>query len=52
MPVPVASVADMPTLLVHNAEMLVTMDGQRREIAGGGLFATDGWITGENSHDL
>jgi 8-oxoguanine deaminase len=27
------------TLLVKNAEVLVTMDGQRREIRGGGLFA-------------
>ena len=27
------------TLLVRNARLLVTMDGQRREIAGGGLFA-------------
>ncbi len=34
----------MPTLLVKNAAILVTMDGQRREIAGGGLFARDGFI--------
>ena len=34
----------MPTLLVRNAAVLVTMDGQRREIAGGGLFARDGFI--------
>ena len=34
----------MSTLLVRNAEVLVTMDGQRREIVGGGLFARDGWI--------
>lgn len=34
----------MPTLLVKNAAVLVTMDGQRREIAGGGLFARDGLI--------
>ncbi|MEZ0211988.1 MAG: 8-oxoguanine deaminase [Xanthobacteraceae bacterium] len=34
----------MPTLLVRNARLLVTMDGQRREIAGGGLFARDGII--------
>ena len=27
------------TLLVRNADVLVTMDGQRREIRGGGLFA-------------
>ncbi len=35
----------MATLLVRNAAVLVTMDGERREIAGGGLFAEDGWIT-------
>lgn len=34
----------MPTLLVKNATVLVTMDGDRREIAGGGLFVRDGWI--------
>lgn len=34
----------MPTLLVKNAAMLVTMDGDRREIADGGLFARDGVI--------
>jgi len=34
----------MPTLLVRHANVLVTMDGARREIAGGGLFARDGWI--------
>lgn len=34
----------MPTLLVRHANILVTMDGARREIAGGGLFARDGWI--------
>ena len=34
----------MPTLLLKNASTLVTMDGQRREIAGGGLFARDGII--------
>lgn len=34
----------MTTLLVQNAEMLVTMDAQRREIANGGLFARDGVI--------
>ncbi|TYC63267.1 8-oxoguanine deaminase [Rhodobacterales bacterium] len=32
------------TLLLKNADMLVTMDGERREIAGGGLFARDGMI--------
>ena len=34
----------MPTLLVRHADLLVTMDGARREIAGGGLFARDGWV--------
>ncbi|MCK7614767.1 8-oxoguanine deaminase [Roseibium sediminicola] len=32
------------TLLLKNADMLVTMDGERREIAGGGLYAEDGLI--------
>ncbi len=35
----------MGTLLVRNARVLVTMDDQRREIEGGGLFAEDGFIT-------
>ncbi|MFQ5948274.1 MAG: 8-oxoguanine deaminase [Acidimicrobiia bacterium] len=34
----------MGTLLVRNAAVLATMDGKRREIADGGLFARDGWI--------
>lgn len=34
----------MPSLLVVNAHVLVTMDGERREIPGGGLYAEDGWI--------
>ncbi len=34
----------MPTLLARGADVLVTMDDARREIAGGGLFARDGWI--------
>lgn len=34
----------MSTLLVRNAAVLVSMDGQRREFEGGGLFARDGWI--------
>ncbi len=34
----------MATLLVKNATVLVTMDGERREIAGGGLFVRDGFI--------
>jgi len=33
------------TLLVKNAQILVTMDESRREIANGGLFAEDGIIT-------
>tara|TARA_R110002126_G_scaffold155833_1_gene302964 strand:- start:66877 stop:68292 length:1416 start_codon:yes stop_codon:yes gene_type:complete len=35
----------MATLLLKNADMLVTMDGERREIADGGLYAEDGVIT-------
>jgi cytosine/adenosine deaminase-related metal-dependent hydrolase len=34
----------VPTLLLKNADILVTMDDARREIAGGGLFARDGVI--------
>ncbi len=34
----------MPTLLVKHAHVLVTMDGDRREIADGALFARDGVI--------
>jgi len=34
----------MPTLLAKNADVLVTMDGQRRELKGAGLFARDGVI--------
>ncbi len=34
----------MSTLLARNADVLVTMDDDRREIAGGGLFARDGVI--------
>ncbi|MBP3862031.1 MAG: 8-oxoguanine deaminase, partial [Pseudomonas sp.] len=32
------------TLLVKNAELLVTMDGERREIRRGGLFIEDNLI--------
>ena len=35
---------DMSTLLVKNAQVLVTMDNQRQEIEDGGLFARDGFI--------
>ena len=34
----------MPTLLVRNAHTLVTMDGDRREIRNGGLWARDGLV--------
>ncbi len=34
----------MPTLLIKNARILVTMDEQRREIEDGDLFARDGVI--------
>jgi cytosine/adenosine deaminase-related metal-dependent hydrolase len=35
----------MKTLLAKNADMLVTMDGQRREIRNGSVYAEDGFIT-------
>ncbi len=35
----------MGSLLVRNAAVLVTMDGERREIPGGGLYAEDGFVT-------
>ena len=34
----------MGTLLIKNADVLVTMDDQRREIPGGGLYIRDGFI--------
>lgn len=34
----------MATLLIRNARLLVTMDEQRREIAGGGVFVRDNVI--------
>lgn len=34
----------MGTLLVRNAEILVTMDDDRKEIRGGGLYIRDGLI--------
>ncbi len=34
----------MTTLLAKNAEILVTMDDERREIRGGGLFVRDGLV--------
>ena len=34
----------MPTLLIKNATVLVTMDDRRREIPDGGLFVRDGFI--------
>jgi 8-oxoguanine deaminase len=34
----------MPTLLIKSATVLVTMDGQRREIADGAVFARDGVV--------
>ncbi len=38
-------VTAMTTLLAKNAEMLVTMDADRREIPNGGIFVEDGVIT-------
>ncbi len=34
----------MTTTLIRNAAVVVTMDPERREIEGGGLFIRDGWI--------
>jgi 8-oxoguanine deaminase len=34
----------MSTLLAKNAEVLVTMDEDRREIPGGGIFVRDGFV--------
>jgi len=34
----------MPTLLVRNADVLVTMDEDRRELRGAGLYAVDGFV--------
>jgi cytosine/adenosine deaminase-related metal-dependent hydrolase len=34
----------MATLLAKNADVLATMDGERRELRGAGLFARDGFI--------
>src|ERR1700704_6251980 len=34
----------MPTLLARNADILVTMDGTRRELKNAGLYAEDGII--------
>ena len=34
----------MPTLLARNATVVVTMDGDRRELQDAGLFARDGFI--------
>jgi 8-oxoguanine deaminase len=34
----------MSTLLVRNAQLLVTMDDKRREIVDGGIFSRDGYI--------
>jgi cytosine/adenosine deaminase-related metal-dependent hydrolase len=34
----------MPTLLAKNAEVLVAMDGRRRELKNAGLYAEDGII--------
>ncbi len=41
----------MATLLVRNATLLVTMDGQQREIQNGGLYTENGWIKQVGSTD-
>lgn len=43
------SLMSMSTLLLHNAALLVTMDG--REIPNGGIFARDGWIENVGDSD-
>jgi 8-oxoguanine deaminase len=35
---------EMATLLARHAEVLVTMDGSRRELPGAGLYAIDGFV--------
>ncbi len=41
----------MSTLLIKNADVLVTMDGDAREIMGGGLFVRDGVIEAVGATD-
>ncbi|MGD8455073.1 MAG: 8-oxoguanine deaminase [Anaerolineales bacterium] len=41
----------MATLLVKNADLLVTFDGRRREISRGGLFIRDGFIEAIGPND-
>ncbi len=41
----------MPTLLVKNAQILVTMDDHRHEIHDGGLFIKDGFIENVGKSD-
>ena len=41
----------MTTLLLKDAEVLVTMDNQRREIIGGGVFIRDGVIEAVGTSD-
>ncbi len=41
----------MPTLLVRNAQVLVTMDNHRREIEDGGIFIDDGFIKAVGKSD-
>ena len=42
---------EMATLLAKNADVLVTMDGRRRELKNAGLFARDGMIETVGSTD-
>ena len=41
----------MPTLLVKNATLLVTMDDERRRLAGGGLYVEDNVIRQVDASD-
>ena len=42
----------MGTLLIRNARLVVTMDDERREIAGGGVFVRDGVIEAVGRDEL
>ncbi|GJD50197.1 8-oxoguanine deaminase [Methylobacterium crusticola] len=41
----------MPSLLLRNADVLVTMDAERREIAGGGVYVEDNRIVAVGAPD-
>ena len=43
--------ANAPDLLLHDAEVVVTMDPERREVAGGGVLAVDGRVVAVGARD-